>query len=764
MAFTRREFIRIGAVAGGVTAASGLTTNWWDLQAHPIPDPKTDGDRVVPTFCEMCFWKCGVLAHVRNGRVTKIVGNPAHPLSKGRLCPRGEAGIGMLYDPDRLKTPLIRRGKRGAQVFEPVSWSAALDETAQRMDAIRTKYGPEAFALFFHGWGASWFTRLMQAYGTPNLAEPAYAQCMGPREGAFALTFGQGLGSPESIDIENARCITLIGAHLGENMHNTQVQELATAIGRGAQLVVVDPRFSIAASKAKYWLPIKPGTDIALLLAWMNFIIAEKRYDADYIAKYATGFEQLAKHVADKTPEWAYPITGIKPDVIRDSARLIAGSRPASLIHPGRHTTWYGDDTQRLRAVAILSALLGSWGRRGGYILPSAMELPQYPAKKPEKLSRPAADRPQPNLYPLSEDALTCGLRDAAMIRNQVVTGKAPTPDASNIRNQAVAGTAPYPVKGWMVYATDLMQSLPAPKQTEKAIQQLDFLVSVDILPSEIVGWSDIVLPESTYLERFDNVWAPSYKEPFIALRQPVVEPMYESKPGWWIARELATRLGLGDYFQWKDPLEVVRWRVEAAGQSFTKLRLQGVVTGQRPPVAEEEGLALSFDTPSKKIELVSSTLASAGFDPLPNYTAHTQPPDGMFRLLFGRAPSHTFGRTANNRLAASVFSENELWINAVAAKSLSGFEDKPLKSGESIVLENQDGVRSTPIKAKVTERIRGDCVYMVHGWGHASKGLKFAKGRGASDSELVTKFETDPIMGGTGMNVNFVRVLRAEA
>src|SRR5215208_1816206 len=90
MAFTRRDFIRIGAVGGGAVAATGLTTNWWDLQAHPIPDPKTDGDHVVPSFCELCFWKCGVLAHVKDGKVTKIVGNPAHPLSKGKLCPRGE--------------------------------------------------------------------------------------------------------------------------------------------------------------------------------------------------------------------------------------------------------------------------------------------------------------------------------------------------------------------------------------------------------------------------------------------------------------------------------------------------------------------------------------------------------------------------------------------------------------------------------------------------------------------------------------------------
>lgn len=733
MPVTRRQFIRIGAATTAVVAGSGLGTNWWGLRAHELHDPKTDGDRVVPTFCELCFWKCGVLAHVKDGRVTKIVGNPAHPLSQGRICPRGTGGAALLYDPDRLKKPMLRRRKRGEDVFEEVSWSAALDETARGMERIRTKYGPEAFALFTHGWGGSWFTRLMQAYGSPNVAAPSYAQCRGPRDVAFTLTYGQGVGSPETIDLENARCITLLGSHLGENMHNTQVQELADAIGNGAQLVVVDPRFSVAASKAKFWLPIKPGTDIALLLAWMNVIIAEKRYDVDYVAKNATGFDELAKHVADKTPEWAYPITGIQADTIRETARFIAAHRPASLIHPGRHATWYGDDTQRLRAVAILAALLGSWGRRGGYILPSAIDVPKFPGKKAEM--KAAADRQEPSLYPLADETLASGVCDAT-----------------------IPGKAQYQLHGWMVYGTNLLQSLPDPRNVERAIQELDFIATIDVLPAEIAGWSDVVLPESTYLERFDDVWSPAYKQPFIAVRQPAVEPMYESKPGWWIAKELAARLGLGESFAYENPQEVAQWRMNAAGQDFAKLLATGVVLGERVPVSEEDGLALSFDTPSGKIELFSATLASAGFDPLPNFTPPDEAPPGMFRLLFGRSPAHTFGRTANNRFLGDVFSENELWINSVAAKSLE------LSDGDRVILENQDGVRSTPIKAKVTERIRGDAVYMVHGWGHTAKGLTFARGRGASDSALVTQYKTDPIMGGTGMNVNFVRVLRAEA
>jgi thiosulfate reductase / polysulfide reductase chain A len=740
MSFSRREFIRIGAAGAGATAvASGLLTDFWSLDAREIRDPATDGDRVVPTFCELCFWKCGVLAHVKDGRVTKIVGNPAHPLSRGRVCPRGAGGTGLLYDPDRLRTPLVRRSKRGSQEFEPVSWETALDATAEGMERIRREHGPEALALFTHGFGGSFFSTLTRAYGSPNIVAPSYAQCRGPREVAFSLTFGEALGSPEPLDLANARCITLIGSHLGENMHNTQVQDFAEALGRGADLVVVDPRFSTAASKARYWLPIKPGTDVALLLAWIHVIVTERRYDAEYIAQHATGFAELARHVETTTPEWAYPITGIRPDAIRETARVIAAARPASLIHPGRRATWYGDDTQRLRAVAILAALLGSWGRRGGYISQSAMPLPRYPAPPVPEPEKPVADRAREDLYPLAEETLASGVCDATL-----------------------PGKAPYQIRGWLVYGTNLIQALPDPRHVEEEISHLDLLVAIDVLPAEITGWADIVLPESTYLERWDDLWAARYREPFVAVRQPVVEPMYDSRAGWWIAKELARRLGIEEHFPFADGRDNVVRRLSDGGYDVGEALRTGVVAGERLPVSEEEGLGITFDTVDGKIQLYSRDLEAAGFDPLPNYTPHEEPPAGMFRLLMGRSPAHTFGRTANNRFLAQAFPENEVWVNATVARSLPRF-DRPLLNGERVVLENQDGVRSLPVKAKVTERIRGDAVYMVHGWGHTAKGLTYAHGRGASTSELTTRYATDPVMGGTGINVNFVRIERAE-
>jgi len=329
----------------------------------------------------------------------------------------------------------------------------------------------------------------------------------------------------------------------------------------------------------------------------MNVILTEERYDADYLEQHAVGLDRLIEHVQGKTPEWAWPITGLEPGLIRETARFIAAARPASLIHPGRRVVRYGDDTQRNRAKAILAALLGSWGRRGGFVVPSAMDIPDFPYTTTAHPAAAKVDRVEPHHYPVADQVLASGLCEAT-----------------------IPGTAGYDLKAWMVYGTNLIQALPNPKQTIEAIQALDFIAVVDVLPAEICGWADVVLPEATYLERCDELWAPYYEEPFVAVRQPVVEPMYESKPGWWIARELAHRVGLADYFPWKDSEEYARHRVEAAGLDCEQLKATGVLLGERTPVVEEEGLGLSFDTPSGKIELYSDTLEQLGFDPMPEY------------------------------------------------------------------------------------------------------------------------------------------------
>lgn len=729
MDLSRRKFLKVtGATIGGAAAYTSLSSV---VSGAKKVEEKTGkpvkGIQKIPTYCDVCFWKCGAIAYLNDGELWKIEGNPEDPLSNGRLCPRGTGGVGAHFDKDRLRTPLIRKKVGGEEKWIRVTWNEAFDYIADKMTKIKDKYGPESMALFSHGVGGAFIKHTMKAYGTPNITAPSFAQCRGPRETGFELTYGDVIGSPERTDIKNTKCLTLIGSHIGENMHNTQVQEFSEAAANGASIIVVDPRFSTAASKAKYYLPIKPGTDIALLLAWMNVLVYENLYDKEYVEAYGFGFKQFAAEIAEYTPEWAYPKTGIEPELIRKSAREMAKNKPASLVHPGRHTTWYGDDTQRSRAIALLNALLGSWGRKGGFYTAFRFNVPGYPYPDYPKPKRAAADNPH-HKFPFAHgEKISTGIREAT------ITEK------------------PYPIKGWFVYATNLIQSLPNREETIKAIQNLDLMVVVDVVPSEISGYADVILPESVYLERYDDLNNPLFREGFVSLRQPVVESPHDQKPNWWMARKLAVKLGLKKYYPWKHVEEYLDTRLKKAGLSLKEMQKKGVVKGKPRPIYYEDGIPPVFWTPSGKIEFYSMQLKEKGFDPVPKFTEHRQPPAGYFRLLYGRSPVHTFSKTQSNPILNDIVQENEIWVNHDVAQRYG------LKNGIRIKLKNEEGVVSTKGKVKVTERIRPDCVYMVHGFGQTSKMLKSTFHKGISDSKLATKYNVDPIMGGTGMNVNFV-------
>lgn len=725
-AVSRRKFLQISATTFAAATAMGAVS--CSSKKNPLISQK--GIKEIPTYCNICFWKCAAIATVKDGKLWKIKGNPNDPLSRGRLCPRGTGGVGAHNDPDRLQTPLIRKkgAKRGEEEWVAVTWDEALNYIAGKMQAIKSKYGAQSMAAFSHGTGGKFLKHTLKAFGSKNIVAPSFAQCRGPREVGFELTHGNFIGSPERTDIKDSKCIALIGSHLGENMHNSQVQEFAEAIEKDATIIVADPRYSIAASKAKYYLPIKPGTDMALLLSWAHVMIDEGIYDKEFIEKYAFGFEQFAAEVKKYTPEWAYIETGIEPQLIRETARELAKNAPASFIHPGRHVTWYGDDTQRARALALVNSLLGNWNRRGGFYEPSKMPLKKYPTPAYPDMPYERVDNPGKKWPFVGEaEGSTTGLRDAT------ITGK------------------PYPIKGWLVYATNLIQSLPNMEETIKAINNLDLLVVIDVIPNEIAGYADVVLPESIYLERHDEFNNAPFRQSFVSIRQPVVDSPHDQKPNWWIAKKLAEKLKLGHYHPWKDLDEYLRYRAEKQGYNYDQIKKEGVILGPKKPINVEEGGTQDFWTESGKVEFYSTHLEHLGFDPIPKFNRPEDPPPGYFRLLFGRAPVHTFSMTQTNTVLADIVSANELWVNSDIAKKFG------IKNGQYIKLKNQDGVMSSPIKVLATQRIRTDCVFMPHGFGHWAKALKSAYHKGASDSRLVTKYVVDPLMSGTGMNVNFV-------
>jgi thiosulfate reductase/polysulfide reductase chain A len=682
----------------------------------------------------MCFWKCAGNVYREDGELWKITGNPDDLHSGGRLCTRGTGGPGAYTDPDRLKQPLMRVTIDGRQTFRETSWDVALDFIADKMKSIAATAGPERMLMLNHGAGSSHFRHLLRAYGSDSRAEPAFAQCRGPRDVGFRLTFGESASSPERTDMANAQCIVLIGSHIGENLHNGQVQTLAEALNRGVSLITVDPRFSVPASKSKYWLPIKPGTDMALLLAWMNVLVTEELYDKDFVERYTTGFDQLARHVGDYTPEWVYLETGIKPDVIRQTAREMAKAAPATVVHPGRHAVWYGDDTQRSRAIAMLNALLGSWNRKGGFFVPEKVSLPNYPLPEYPKPKAKTADA-YPGKWPFAGQGVTNGVIDAS------------------IGDDAF-------FKGWLVYGTNLPQTIPGvTAKLEAAANSLELLVVVETMPSEMTGYADVILPECTYLERYDDLRNSGERHPSLALRMPAFEPKYDSKPGWWIAKQLGKRLGLDEYFPWEDYSEKLDWQLRQVGSSLEEMQKIGVKNFPRKrPLYMREGTRTAFRTPSRKIELYSQQLADKGFDPMPVYTPPDPVPDGFYRLNYGRMPAHTFGKTVNNPMLFQLSPENQVWVNPLVAKEWS------LKNGDYVRLGGTNGVVSNKVRVRVTERIGPDSVFMAHGFGHKSKRLRLAAGVGADDSELMGNIKIDPIMGGTGMRANFVTFVKERA
>ncbi|WP_244147984.1 MULTISPECIES: molybdopterin-dependent oxidoreductase [Prosthecochloris] len=729
----RRDFIKISSLF--LAGSAAMSTQIGQTVTGSGNALAADGqERVVHSFCEHCFWRCGIAAHVRDGKIYKITGSEHHPLSNGRLCPRGTGGIGQIYDPDRLAHPLIREKKGGKTSYRKASWDEAITYTAERLYKIKEQYGPQAIAMLHHGYGYTFFKEMFKAFGVNKFAKPSYDFCCGPRHQGFIFTYGHSAGTPEGIDIENSKYILFFGTHYGENMHNTAVQEISEGIRRGLKIVVFDPRFSTLAGKAEKWLPIKAGTDIAMMQAIMNVLISEDLYDKQFVAENTVGFDELWAEVQQMTPEKAAEITDISADDIREIARNYASHAPAAAVHPGRRTQWYADGTQRVRAIAILNALVGNYKMPGGVVKYEKYKVPkaahhEYPAFEKEVWSK----------YPLFTDIKP---------ENTIASHE--------VMQQAISGE----VKAMFVYGVNVPETITmGRKKALEALNNIDFLVAVDTLPMEVTGYADVVLPESTYLERYDDLdGGRPYRTPFVALRQPVVEPMFDSKPGNEIARMLAEKLELHGVFE-ESVEEYLDKRLKMAGSSLEEVKKTGVLKNPEPTdLYRKPGEPLTFKTPSGKIELASSKMKEAGFDAVPKFIQHPDAPEGYYRVLTGRKPMLTFGRTANNRFLNELPTarENEIWVNPeVAAKH-------QLSHGESIHLKNQAGVVSEfPIKVKVTQRIRQDAVYMVHGYGHYFKKLKWAHAKGASHNQLISNYEIDESIGAVGFQNNFVTFIK---
>jgi len=716
---SRRDFLKIsGAGVGALVLGQFIPPQVAEAaRASGLLD--ATGSGYIPSMCEMCVWRCGLLAKVDNGKVVKLEGNPQHPHSLGHLCPRGQSGLMNTYDPDRVLSPLIRVGKRGEGLFRKATWEEALDMLAENMLSIKKNYGAEAMVFSTtHCLSQVQFENLLNSFGSPNYGTQR-SLCFNAMIVSNLMTYG--MEEPDR-KYDNLKYILLTGRNLMEAISTSETSALSQAVDRGAKVVYLDPRFTKTAAKASEWLPIRPGTDLAFHLAMLNVIVGEKLYNANFVAQYTNGFDKLVGPVAQYTPEWAASISGVPADTIRRIAREFAAAAPDALAHNGWRTSNFVNSFQTERAIAILNAIVGNWNTA---MFPAAGEgsgglggptQPPYPRVSAQRLDG------VPWKYPFVP--LSIGVFQE--MRDTMLNGQ------------------PYPAHGWLISRQNPAMSLPDRGKTLQVFQKMDFIATIDIIMNDTAWFSDVVLPEASYLERYDPLNIVGDKA---FIRQPVIAPQGEGKSTLWIYKELGTRLGLKDYFQYADEEDYLKQQLAPLGVSLDQVRQQGYV---QLPAADTTLPAFQWGTPSGKIELFSSTLDKGGFPGVPEWQAPPAPKAGEFYLLTGKVAQYTQMGTQNNQYLHKYADPPRLWMNAQTARSM-GLADND-------TVEVASSVGKVQIQLLATQAIRPDCVYMTPGFGHMSKGLRVAYGEGASDSDLHETY-TDPVSGGQALSQTFVTV-----
>ncbi len=719
---TRRTFFKaaglIAAGAAGSGLAGGVRKN---ARAAQVKAPQWESKFSV---CDMCFNRCGCIARVQDGVVVKLDPNPKFLKSRGMLCARGNAGIAHLYDPDRLKHPLLRAGARGEGKWKKIPWDEAIDLAAEKMQEIREKYTPCGM-LFSAGsdMQSIFISRFAEVYGSFNVTSHE-SLCLISGTRAFLDTFGE-VPFP---DVLYSKYIVMPGANRYEALVTPDSMDLMTAQKRGCKLVVLDPRYTKTAALADEWYQIRPGTDMAFMLALCHVIINEGLYNPTYIWEKTFGFNELSEHVQQYTPEFAAAETGVPAEAIRDIARNLAKHAPASMVYPGRRSSDYQNSVQIRRSFALVNALLGNWDQPGGLLAARQVGLKTIPVEAPWYDDN-QEDRIDAEMAPMLIE------HEGSFI----------------LTRNAILADDPYPIRGWMVFKTNPMATVPDRAKTMEMANKMEFMIVSDIQMSDTAYLADLVLPAPSYLERTDpcSGLQGSVACACVVKRDPVVPAMFESRPIFDVLKDIAGKLDLAEHFDFTME-EYRRQQLADLPEAMEALDRDGVYYNPSKVYGIYEGRI--YKTKSQKIELLNQRYEQMGLDPLPVYTPPKEVPEGRFRMVVGRNAYFTHGSTQNNILLHELQAENKLWLNPKAAERLG------VRDGDIVSVASDKGKGTLP--AHVTEAIREDTVYMLTGFDPISKDLSLVYGKGASIAALLED-QYDDVSGNAAMHETMVTVTR---
>ena len=520
-------------------------------------------DKVVKSTCGICQIGCGVLVHMDNGQVTSIEGDPDSPLNEGVLCPKGFASLEYLYHPDRLQRPLKRLGRRGEGKWLPISWDEALDMVANGLADARDNCGVESVVFmggsFKGGFQGQYLARFANLFGSPNIAGQGHV-CFVPRANASRITYG--FYAIPDFDYPPA-AIVVWGKNPAETLHHVYRREMR-AVKQGAKLMVIDPAKTSDAGRAELWLKPRPGSDLALAMGLLNVIIKKGLYDKAFVEKWTVGFDELAAHVQDYTPERVAEITWVPVEMIKQAAMFYGTNKPAC-IQWGNAIDQGVNNFQTARAICILRAITGNLEIPGG-------ELRWSPPPLLGHLLGP------------SSPTLNLAEKISPEVRRRRVTTKdelLPTVFYALPQGiiKAIRSGDPYPIRAAFVQGCNPLLTYGNAQEAYQAFLGLDFLAVVDMFLTPTAALADIILPVATYLE-FDGIVAPPYSLA-VALVQQKITRVGECRSDYEILRDLARKLGFGEHF-WDTEEQCLDFILEPAGITFDEFRKIGLLAGSK--------------------------------------------------------------------------------------------------------------------------------------------------------------------------------------
>jgi anaerobic selenocysteine-containing dehydrogenase len=736
----RRTFLKLSAFTGAFMGASQMVGRLSIPSALPLQkDIEKSQEKWIATSCLNCPARCAIRVRVVNGKAVKITGNAHSLVSEGKVCPRAHIGLQVLYDPERILSPLKRTNKEKGKGIDPkwvsISWNQALSEMTQRLKSLRENGQPHKL-LLFSGLNSrsseDILVRFANGYGTPNLISGNGLDAETEKSGNW---MADGHYTETAYDLDHTNYILAFGADLLESSRPLsrflrKWGKLRREKPNRVKVVVINPRYSLTAAKSDEWIPIQPGTDGALALGMANVIITENLYDKDFINRWTTGFDSYKKLVLNQyRPEMVSKITGIPPEVIQRIAREFAQTQPAIAFRGKEAIAWPGGSYTSY-AIFCLNGLVGSIDVPGGILY---QENPKY--------------REMPHWV---EDDMARRGKNYVRIDFR---GTDKFPAAEEVTNQipeSLLQGVPYPAEMAIGFNCNFNMFAPGSERWDRALKRLPFYIHLSPFISEMALYADLFLPSTTYLEEWGYDHSPpgsGFAE--VRIKQPVVKPLGEARSIVDIVFEMSKRMegGLAQSFanMGNHSKGFVKFRTETL-MPWKEFLEKGVWKGSD---YEYKKYGRLFNTPSKKFEFYSGNLksliykvrkgAEKDFDYLPNYKeAKFLGEQEKYPLLL--LPYQPLMAVENGSQNYPWAQEIFLPMNGVGWETLIEINSetaKTLKLKDDQLVWVESPFQKIKARLKYSEGVHPSVVAIPFGQGHYSYG-KWQKGIGVNPNEII--------------------------